>query len=51
MSTSEERYVIGQDFNTKDWFIYDDKTDEYICWCNTEQEAHEFVNRKVCEEG
>ena len=38
-----ERYVIGKDINTKDWFIYDDETERVICWCDTEEEAKEFV--------
>lgn len=38
-----ERYVIGKDFNTKDWFIYDNVTNWYICWCDTEEEAVKFV--------
>lgn len=41
-----ERYVIGKDFNLKDWFIYDNETDRYICRCDTEEEAIEFVNTK-----
>lgn len=27
-----ERYVTGKDPNTKDWFLYDNVTDKYICW-------------------
>ena len=41
-----ERYVIGKDFNTKDWFVYDNETDTYICRCDTEEEAREFVKNK-----
>ena len=37
------RYVIGKDFNTKDWFIYDNVTDKNVCWCDTEEEAIETV--------
>lgn len=37
------RYVIGKDFNTKDWFIYDNVTDKNFCWCDTEEEAIEIV--------
>ena len=39
----DERYVLGQDFNTKDWFVYDNKTNRNIGWCNTEEEAKQFV--------
>ena len=45
MNTENERYVIGKEPNTKDWFVYDNETDEYIQWCDTEQEASEFVNK------
>lgn len=44
----EERYVIGQDFNTKDWFVYDNETSHNICFCDTEEEAKEFVI-KLCK--
>ena len=40
-----ERYVIGKDFNTKDWFVYDNETDTNICWCDTEEEAIQFVKK------
>ena len=40
-----EKYIIGQDFNTKDWFVYDDETNKYICWCDTEKEAKDFVDK------
>lgn len=42
-----ERYVIGQDFNTKDWFVYDDENDTNVCWCETEEQAKEFVKKLV----
>ena len=42
-----ERYVIGKDFNTKDWFVYDNETNRNICWCNTEEEAKQFVKEIV----
>ena len=42
-----ERYVIGKDFNTKDWFVYDNETNRNICWCNTEEEATQFVKEIV----
>ena len=47
MDNRAGRYVIGKDFNTQDWFVYDNDTDRYVCWCNTEQEAQEFVNKQV----
>ena len=40
----EERYVIGQDFNTKDWFVYDNVEDRNICWADTEAEAKDAVS-------
>lgn len=45
----KERYVIGKDFNTKDWFVYDNETDKYICFCDTEEEAEKYVT-KICKE-
>ena len=39
------RYEIGKDFNTKDWFVYDNEVNMNICWCDTEKEA----KRKVKE--
>ncbi len=39
----EERYVVGQDFNTKDWFVYDNVRDENVCWAKTEEEANLYV--------
>lgn len=41
----KERYYVGKDFNTKDWFVYDNETDRYICWGKTEQACNEFVER------
>ena len=35
-----------KDFNAKDWFVYDDETGTYICKCDTEEEAIEFVKNK-----
>lgn len=40
---AERRVVIGKDFNTKDWFVYDDNLGQIICWCDTEEEAQEYV--------
>ena len=39
-----DRYVIGKDFNTKDWFVYDNETDKNV-WCSTEEEAMEFIKK------
>jgi len=44
-ATAEERYTIGQDFNTKDWFIYDNNLEKNICYCNTEEEAKERIKK------
>lgn len=49
-SETYERYVIGEDFNTKDWFVYDNETDSYICYCDTKEEAEEFVKKLNKEE-
>lgn len=40
-----ERYVIGKDFNTKDWFVYDNETDRNVCW-GTQEECIEFVKKR-----
>lgn len=45
MRDVKERYYIGKDFNTKDWFVYDNETDTYICWEKTEQACNEFVEK------
>ena len=26
------RFILGLDFNTKDWFVYDNKVDKYVCF-------------------
>ena len=44
---NKERYIIGKDFNTKDFFVYDNETDRYVCWCDTEEEAEEYVAREI----
>ena len=41
-----ERYVIGKDFNTKDWFVYDNDTDRNICR-GTEEEVRQYVEKEV----
>lgn len=43
----KERYVIGQDFNTKEWFVYDNETDKNVCYGQTEDEVKRFVERKM----
>ena len=43
---AKERYVIGKDFNTKDWFVYDNKTDSYICR-DTENKCKQFVENLI----
>lgn len=40
----DNRFIIGRDFNTKDWWIYDDKRDFVVCWCDTEKEAQEIAD-------
>lgn len=42
---TQERYVIGKDFNTKDWFIFDNETGQNVCWCETEEEEKEHVKK------
>jgi len=42
-----ERYVIGKDFNTKDWFVYDNVTNRNICWCESEEEAKEYMSKLI----
>ena len=27
----EDKYVLGQNPDTKDWFVYDDETNQYVC--------------------
>lgn len=41
-----EQYVIGKDFNTKDWWVYDNNIDKYIYFCDSEEEAKEYVKRR-----
>jgi hypothetical protein len=38
-----ERYDVFKDFNTKDWKVYDNVLDRYVCWCDSEKEAKEYV--------
>ena len=42
--TGNERYVVGQDFNTKDWYIYDNVSNTNIYRFDTEEEAKAWVN-------
>ena len=44
-----DNYTIGKDFNTKDWWVYEDATDEYICYCDTEEECIEFVKNLIAK--
>lgn len=43
-----ERYVIGKDFNTKDWFVYDNLTNRYR-YFDSEEEAEEYVIKIINE--
>ena len=38
-----ERYVIGQDFNTNDWYIFDNKTNQIVCRFDREEDAIEWL--------
>lgn len=38
-----ERFVVGQNHNTKDWFVYDNRADENVLSCDTEKEAWQYV--------
>ena len=38
------RYEIGKDFNTKDWFVYDNITNTNVYRCDTEEEAKIITN-------
>lgn len=42
-----ERYIVGQDFNTKDWFVYDNETNRNICWCDSEEDGIKFIKEKL----
>lgn len=41
----KNRYEIFQDFNTKDWIMYDNETNKNLVHCDTEEEAKEYVNK------
>lgn len=41
------RFVVGRDFNTKDWWVYDDNTDSQTYYFDTEEEANDFVDTIV----
>lgn len=47
MSKEFEGYVIGKDFNTKDWFVYEDATDSYLNYFDTEKEAEDWLKEKI----
>lgn len=38
-----ERFVVGQNHNTKDWFVYDNRADKNVLSCDTEKEAWQYV--------
>ena len=41
----KKRYVVGKDFNTKDWFVYDNEKGFNICNFDTEDEANKYVDK------
>lgn len=43
----DERYVIGKDFNTKDWWVFDNEIGLRICYFDTEAEAKAWVESKA----
>lgn len=43
----KDRFVVGRDFNTKDWWVYDDNTDSQTYYFDTEEEANDFVDTIV----
>lgn len=43
----EDRYVVGRDFNTKDWFVYDNATNTVPCHFDTEKDAQRWVDERV----
>ena len=47
IDSMNERYVIGKDFNTKDWWVFDNELGLRICYFDTEEEAKEWVKRKT----
>ena len=38
------RFEVGKDFNTKDWWVYDNTTDSKKYYFDTEDEAKDFVD-------
>lgn len=40
--------IIGKDFNTKDWFVYDDNTGTRI-WFGTKEEAVKYIEGIIGE--
>lgn len=42
----EERYVLGKDFNTKDWWVYDNATNTYVCSDSKENCERYIAERK-----
>lgn len=43
----KDRFVVGLDPNTKDWWVYDDTTDSKTYYFDTEEEANDFVDTIV----
>lgn len=41
------RYEIGKNFNTKDWFVYDNETNRNVCLCDTKEEAQTVVSNLI----
>lgn len=40
-----ERYVLGKDFNCKDWFVYDNVTNMYVCR-DTKENCIKYIERQ-----
>ena len=41
------RYIICKDFNTKDWYIYDEVTNRNICYFDTEEDAIKYLEKLI----
>ena len=39
----KERYIVGRNPNTKDWFVYDNLTDRDVYLAETEDEANDYI--------
>jgi len=45
-------YIIGQDFNTKDWWIYDDDTERKLAErFDTYEDAYAYTDKLITEKG